>query len=322
MSKIDVILPVYNGIKYLKDNILSVLNQTFTDFDFIIVDDQSTDGSWEYLQTICDKRIQLVRNQSNMGLFYNLNYMIKNSNSPLVKLWAQDDLMGNTCLENIVKFHNKYPEIGFSYSDRQLIDENGELESYLFKQIDLTPEIVDTKLHTRIAFFVGSIAGNIANTTLVRNALNKVGLFNEEMKIAADFEMWVRLAKYFPIGHIKSEIVQLRNHTKQLSRNEEYFIYHIKEDLIVYRYLFSYITFQEIKKGKYYLRNFKLLFYYTLMIKALLKGKFKIFFQFFYTLKQFDNILILTFFFVKNRILFKRYYLSLYSNNEKFFAAH
>lgn len=322
MSKIDVILPVYNGIKYLKDNILSVLNQTFTDFDFIIVDDQSTDGSWEYLQTICDKRIQLVRNQSNMGLFYNLNYMIKNSNSPLVKLWAQDDLMGNTCLENIVKFHNKYPEIGFSYSDRQLIDENGELESYLFKQIDLTPEIVDTKLHTRIAFFVGSIAGNIANTTLVRNALNKVGLFNEEMKIAADFEMWVRLAKYFPIGHIKSEIVQLRNHTKQLSRNEEYFIYHIKEDLIVYRYLFSYITFQEIKKGKYYLRNFKLLFYYTLMIKALLKGKFKIFFQFFYTLKQFDNILILTFFFVKNRILFKRYYLSLYLNNEKFFAAH
>ena len=322
MSKIDVILPVYNGIKYLKDNILSVLNQTFTDFDFIIVDDQSTDGSWEYLQTICDKRIQLVRNQSNMGLFYNLNYMIKNSNSPLVKLWAQDDLMGNTCLENIVKFHNKYPEIGFSYSDRQLIDENGELESYLFKQIDLTPEIVDTKLHTRIAFFVGSIAGNIANTTLVRNALNKVGLFNEEMKIAADFEMWVRLAKYFPIGHIKSEIVQMRNHTKQLSRNEEYFIYHIKEDFIVYRYLFSYITFQEIKKGKYYLRNFKLLFYYTLMIKALLKGKFKIFFQFFYTLKQFDNILILTFFFVKNRILFKRYYLSLYLNNEKFFAAH
>ena len=233
MSKIDVILPVYNGIKYLKDNISSVLSQTFTDFDFIIVDDQSTDGSWEYLQTIRDKRIQLVRNQSNMGLFYNLNYMIKNSNSPLIKLWAQDDIMYHNCLEEIYKFHERFPNIGFSYSMVDYIDETGNLDDKIRKTIDNTPEIVSTQLHTRIAFFVGSIAGNIGNVTLNRKAINEVGLFNEKMKISGDFEMWVRLARDNEIGFLKKSILQLRNHTGQLSRQEQYYIYHIREDIEV-----------------------------------------------------------------------------------------
>src|SRR5688572_16773922 len=88
---ISVILPVYNGGEYLKQSVESVLTQSLNNFELLILDDCSTDGSWSYLQSLDDNRIELYRNEKNKGLFYNLNFLIKASNSPLVKLWAQDD---------------------------------------------------------------------------------------------------------------------------------------------------------------------------------------------------------------------------------------
>jgi len=318
VDKIIVILPVYNGMQYLKQNIESVLSQTYSNFKFFILDDCSTDGSWEYLCSVNDSRITLIQNDVNRGLFFNLNYLISNSNEELIKLWAQDDIMYETCLDETVKFHIKFQEIGFSYSDRHIIDEKGEVYN-THQNVDLTPEVVSTKLHTQIAFFVGSIAGNIANVTIVRNAIVKVGLFNEKMKISADFEMWVRIAQYFPVGHIKKPLIQLRNHKDQLSRQEEYFIFHIKEDIEIYNYLISYIDEKERLIGRYYLRNYKLLFYYTLMLKALFKGKFNTFYKFYFILNKFENIYVLTMLFVKNKIVFKNENKRSYMDNTKFY---
>ncbi len=317
-----VILPVYNGMKYLKDNIQSVLNQNYVDFQFFILDDCSTDGSWEYLTSINDERITLKRNQSNKGLFYNLNYMIKNSSAKLIKLWAQDDIMNADCLSEVIAFHTRNSNIGFSYSKLDYVNSFGNIDKDVLHFDDFTPEIVPRKLHTLISFFVGSIAGNIANVTISREAFNKVGLFREDMKISGDFDMWVRIAKEFPIGFIKNSIIKLRNHSEQLSKQEEFYIFHIIEDIQVYNNLISYSSLEEIRKGKYLIRNYKLLFYYTLMIKALMKGKFGVFQQFFRILKDFDNIYLLTFLFIKNRVLFKKKNDEYQQDNSEFFASY
>jgi glycosyltransferase involved in cell wall biosynthesis len=301
---ISVILPVYNGGSYLRESVESVMNQSHSNFEFIILDDCSTDGSWEYLKSLTNAKIKLFRNSENKGLFFNLNWLIKESCAPLIKLWAQDDIMYPDCLSGFVKFNQQHPQLGFTYSERDMIDENGNLKGN--NVIDHTPEIISTELHARIAYFTGSIAGNIANVCIRRNALEKVGGFNEQMKISADFDMWVRLAQYYETGFIRQKLIKLRDHAGQLSRNEIYYLDHVKEDLEVYRYLDQYINADVRQKGRIIMRSHKLIFYYTLMIKALVNGKFRIASQFFNQLKNYDHILPISFEFLKSKFFQKK----------------
>ena len=304
MPAFSIILPVYNGMKYLPKSVESILEQDFTDFEFLVLDDCSTDGSWEWLQSLKDERVSLFRNEQNRGLFYNLNFLIKKSKASIIKLWSQDDVMYSNCIGAIVTFHQHHLQIGFSYTGRDYIDASGNnLDIY---QKDDTPEIVSSVLHARIAFFTGSIAGNIANVALNKAALENTGLFNEQMKISADFEMWVRLAKDYPVGFINKPLVQLRNHQEQLSGQEKYFIYHLKEDIQVYNILLSYVNDIQKREGWRLLRNNKLLFYYTLMLKEFIKGRFRTGWGFFTSLHQFDNVILLTFYYVKNKFIFKK----------------
>src|SRR5260221_25078 len=314
MKPIDVILPVYNGMPYLQQSVESVLAQSFMDFEFWILDDCSEDGSWEYLSGLKDPRITLLRNDVNRGLFPNLNILIRSSGSPLVKLWAQDDIMYPKYLETTISFHSRYPGIGFSYTGRDYIDEAGRVQPSSLQ--DHTPELVSTELHSRIAFFTGSIAGNIANVTLSRAALDKVGLFREDMRISGDFDMWVRLARYFPVGFICQPLIQLRDHSGQLSRQKKYYLFHLKEDIQVYNYLLSYVPDTSRKEGRILLRNYKLMFYYTLMVKALFKGRCRTAAAFFYNLARFDNMLKLTYAFIIQKLVRKDRFHSRFLNND------
>ncbi|MDQ6812775.1 MAG: glycosyltransferase family 2 protein [Bacteroidota bacterium] len=299
-SAVSVILPVYNGGEYLLLSVQSVLEQTTDKFEFLILDDCSTDGSWSYISSIKDPRVKIFRNDENSGLFFNINFLIKKSKSQLIKLWSQDDIMYKNCLQTVIEFHEKYPRIGFSYSGRDII--NGKGEVIRRNDDDTTPEIVATNLHALIAFFTGSIAGNIANVCLNFNALEKVGLFKEDMKISADFDMWVRMAERYDIGFIRDSLIQLRDHSGQLSRNESFYINHVREDLQIYRYLLGYVSDPIKRRGRSMLRKHKFVFYYTLMIKSLLKGNLKVFFAFYKQLSSFDNFFILTFYFFKGKL--------------------
>lgn len=272
IPSISIVLPVYNGGEYLKESVSSVLDQDFLNFEFLILDDCSSDGSFEYLQGLNDSRIQLFRNEENRGLFYNLNFLIKHSRSPLLKLWAQDDIMYPNCLSGFVSFQNKHPQVGFSYSGRTIIDEKGNIKQN--DSIDTTPEIISTELHARIAYYTGSIAGNIANVCINKSALDRVGPFNVNMKISADFDMWVRLAEHYETGFIKENLIKLRDHRGQLSREEDLYVDHVREDIEVYKYLDSYVHPTLRKEGRSILRKQKLLFYYTLMLKSAIKMKF------------------------------------------------
>lgn len=306
-SVISVILSVYNGGNYLKLSIESVLKQSFKAFEFLIMDDCSTDESLAYLENINDSRIKLFKQEKNQGLFTCLNALITKSNTGLVKLWSQDDIMFENCLQEVVSFHKKYPGLGFSYTGREMIDEIGNVR--VIEEIDTTPEIISTTLHSHIAYHTGSIAGNIANVCINKKALKKVGLFNDKMKISADFDMWVRLAEHHITGFIREKLIQLRDHSGQLSRNEKYYINHVKEDLAVFTYLNSYVSTKQKKEGRREMRNTKLIFYYTLMLKTLFKGNLSDFLDYYKTLSSYDSFFVLSWHFIKVKIF----------NNRKFF---
>lgn len=300
-TTISVILPVYNGGDYLVESVESVLKQDLQNFELLIVDDCSTDRSYEYLQGLTDRRIKLFKNEKNRGLFYNLNLLIGKSKSSLIKLWSQDDIMYRDCLSSFVSFFQQHPQIGFCYSDRDMIDEAGNIKKS--REQDKTPSIISPSLHARIAYFTGSIAGNIANVCISRRAMNSVGNFNEQMKFSADFDMWVRLAKEHETGFIKKKIIQLRDHEQQLSRNVNLYINNIKDDLQVYKNLNSYVAPGIKAEGAQLMRKYKLPFYYTLMMKSFLHGQFKAGFIFLKELAAFDNFFLLSISYLRNKML-------------------
>lgn len=233
--KVTIVLPVYNGGEYLKQSVNSVLTQTHSDFEFIICDDCSTDKSYEFLLGLNDSRVKLNRNEINQGLFPTLNALMEKASGDIIHLWSQDDIMLQHCIEETVKFHTIYPSLGFSYSDRIIIDQNNKIIENNFD--DLTPEFVPKELHDKISLFIGSIAGNIANVTLTKKAIIKVGSFDTTYKISADFEMWVRIAGQFDVGRITKKLIMLRDHTGQLSRRVNSMILAAKEDVKIFNIL-------------------------------------------------------------------------------------
>ena len=296
---ITVILSVYNGGEHLKESIQSVLDQNFSSFEFLIMDDCSTDQSLQYLQSLHDPRVKIYTQEINRGLFPCLNELIAKSSTSLIKLWSQDDIMNNNCLQEIVAFHAEHPSIGFSYSDRETIDAAGNLVKQNY--IDRTPAIIDSTLHARISLYTGSIAGNIANVCINKEALDKVGLFHENMSISADFEMWVRLAKEHDTGYINKKLVKLRDHHGQLSRDRKYFIRRPIEDMHVFNYLLGYVSPEVKEEGIQNLRKYKFVYYYTLMMKAFMRLRFATAFLFFKELWSFGNFFSLTASFIKNK---------------------
>ena len=287
MQKISVILPVYNGGTYLKLSIQSVLNQDSKNLELLILDDCSNDGSREYLDELLDERIVYFKNDINKGLFYNLNFLIGKSTTNLIKLWAQDDIMYPNCLSTIILFHNAHPAISFSYSGRTIIDENGTIIPNF--GVDNTPEIITFDLHARIAFYTGSIAGNIANVCINKEKLDMVGSFDKNMKISGDFDMWVRLSKVGNVGRITQEIIYLRDHKGQLSRKSEYLLFHVKEDMKVYNKLLGICNDSLSDEGLELLRKYKFVFYYTLMTKSFIKGDLKMSQSYYKLLQPYTN---------------------------------
>ena len=300
IPKITVILSVYNGADYLRLSVESVLAQTMVDFEFLIMDDCSTDESWGYLKSLKDVRVKIYQQEKNRGLFPCLNELIANGKSGLIKLWSQDDIMNPNCLKETVLFHRKYEHIGFSYSDREQIDINGILKAQHYT--DHTSEIISPEMHARISLYTGSIAGNIANVCISKAALEKVGLFHEEMNIAADFEMWVRLAREHDTGFINQKLVKLRDHVGQLSRKRKYFIRRPIEDMHVFNYLLSYVSPEVKEEGLTNLRKYKFVYYYTLMVKAFLGGDFRTTWLFFKELWSFGDFFGLSVSFFKSKI--------------------
>jgi len=290
LTNITVILPVYNGMNYLQESVQSVLNQTYNDFKFLICDDCSSDESYSYLQTLNDKRIKLYRNENNQGLFPSLNILIKHCNTELIHLWAQDDIMYENCLEETIKFHQKFPDVSFSFSRWHIINENGEITGKAFECDDQT---ISPEGHAISSILYGSIAGNIANVTLVKSEVERAGYFNENMKYCGDFEMWYKLTKTKHAGLSGKYLIKLRNHSGQLSRNLEWAYYKLKENLSIYQSFLQTLPENKQEIGKKALAWKIYPQYFNQFLYLVLKGKFKLAKRYLLILRKYDNLILL-----------------------------
>lgn len=105
-----VAIPAWNGVDFIKTSTGSVLNQTFKDFELIIVDDASTDGAWEYIQSIKDPRVKVFRNQRNVGIVKNWRNCLEKANGKWFKFLLHDDFLFPDALQILKVLIDKYPE--------------------------------------------------------------------------------------------------------------------------------------------------------------------------------------------------------------------
>ena len=125
MTRISVGLPVYNGERYLRQSLESVITQTHTDLEIILSDNASTDAT----QDICreyaarDARIRYFRQQTNRGGAYNHNFVLAQATAPYFRLFASDDWLLPTCLEKCAKVLDGNPEVVLAWTETTMVDE-------------------------------------------------------------------------------------------------------------------------------------------------------------------------------------------------------
>lgn len=206
--KVSVILPIKNAEKYLAHSIQSILNQTFSDFELIIINDSSTDQSLQILSSIQDDRIRLIHLDPQQGIAAALNKGISISKGDYIARMDADDISVKTRLEKQVRFLNENLEIGVLGSWIKLF---GELpRTYIHKYPVLHDEIRACML------FENSIGHP---TVMFRREiwLRCKLLYSDECKYAEDWDLWFEFSKVTILHNLPEVLLHYRVHVASSS---------------------------------------------------------------------------------------------------------
>ena len=213
VPKVSVILPNYNGEKYLKQAIQSVLNQSFRDFELIIVDDASSDASRDIIKGFDDERIITHFSEKNRHVVFTFNTGMKLATGEYIARIDSDDIWEPDKLEKQVAFMEQNPEYGVCFSRVHIIDEHSEIADDKYEDIYNLFNATDNmsqKQWVLYFFYVGNCLCN-SSSLIRKSALETVGAFyNMAFMPGEDFELWGRLAVKYPIYISEEWLVKYR----------------------------------------------------------------------------------------------------------------
>ena len=205
---VSVVMAVYNGEAYLREAILSVLNQTYTNFEFIIVNDASTDNTVKIIEEFQDKRIKLIHNATNLRLAASLNRGIQAAKGKYILRMDADDICFPTRIERQVSHMEKHPEIGIAFGDVLKFSNRRTLP-----EID-TNERKPEYIRATLLFF---------NTVYHNNVIMRREIFKEyeytlQYTVAEDMELWLKVTDRYPIVKVRGGMALYRIHKEQSSQ--------------------------------------------------------------------------------------------------------
>lgn len=200
-------MPVYNGEKYLRQAIDSILNQTFTDFEFLIINDGSTDASESIIRSYHDSRICLVNNTENLKLIATLNRGIRLARGTYIARMDCDDISVPQRLEKQVMFMDGHQEVGVCGGWIQVF---GKSNSYVQKYPADSAEI------KVLLFFYSSLAHPsvmFRKDILIKHKLT----YNHDFVSAEDYELWLTAGRYTQFANIQEVLLHYRISDQQIS---------------------------------------------------------------------------------------------------------
>lgn len=217
MPKVTVIIATYNAITYLPITVDSVIQQTFTDFEVLIVDDGSTDETVEWVSKLVDPRVRLI-SQANQGVAVARNQGIANAQGEYVAFLDADDLWEPTKLEKQVKCLEENPQVGLVNTSIVNIDEQGKpLGAVNASDVEgnVLKYIVEENL-----ILCGSAP------MVRRSCLEAVQGFDQKLMSAEDWDLWIRLAARYDFAVVREPLVLYRQHLNSKSNNIERHLKH------------------------------------------------------------------------------------------------
>jgi glycosyltransferase involved in cell wall biosynthesis len=199
--KVSIGIPFYNPGVYFKEAIASVLNQTFTDFELILLDDGSSDGSLEVAHSFDDKRIKVISDGTNNGLPYRLNQLITLSQGEYIARMDADDLSSSFRIAQQVTLLEQTPDVDIIATGICSITDNNNVTGYRLPALDkkMTPSVTD-------AIFGRS---EIAHATiLARKSWYLRNRYNEKAKLMEDYQLWIdaTIQNDLNVAYIKSPL--------------------------------------------------------------------------------------------------------------------
>lgn len=208
MSKVSIVLPVYNGEAYLKASIESILNQSYSDFELIIVDDCSMDQTPEIVQRFLAKNpnIIYIRNETNQKLPEALNIGFSRATGTYWTWTSCDNLFLPNAIKKMVSEMEKSKDIGLVYASMEVINEDGEITHHI--EAGAGDDLIFRNVVGACFLYKADIA-------------RQVGSYNRDAFLCEDYEYWVRLSIISTLKPIKEYLYQYRMHRKSLSHNHE-----------------------------------------------------------------------------------------------------
>lgn len=237
-EKISVVMPTYNTqISILKEAVDSILNQTFSDFEFIIIDDGSANDTYEYLKSIPDKRIKIIKNDTNIGITKSLNIGFRAAKGKYIARMDSDDIAFPDRFEKQYAFMESHPDVfvcgskAIFFKDMALPDikpaEQTKKQYTFIKKTDSrrkeSTEIVNCKVEDMESYRVRMIFTNPGplHPTAFFNHEKLIQYhieYNEELVYAQDYDLWMRISSFGQICTLPEVLLYYRVHSGQISK--------------------------------------------------------------------------------------------------------
>lgn len=212
IPKVSVLMPVYNGERYLAQAVESILNQTFTDFEFVILDDCSTDSTPAILDRYTDSRIVRLRNDTNLGITRSLNRLLDSARGEYLARMDADDIAYPDRLAKQVAQMDADPQLGLLGTRYVIVDEEG-------KSIYGEPSPPDA---ARVENFGWSLLWMTAvqhpTAMMRRSVLDRHNLrYDPEYETAEDYDLWTRIGHVSRVGRLHDPCLDYRVFSQSIS---------------------------------------------------------------------------------------------------------
>lgn len=208
---LSVLMPVFNSEKFVADAIKSILHQTFKDFEFLILDDASTDRSLEIVKDFeeQDSRIKAFQNEKNLGVVESRNKLINFSKGKYIAWIDSDDIALENRFEEEIKFLEKHPEIGMVGAYPVIIDEKGKKTGKWW--FETNPQKLKIELFFHSPFLSSSV--------IIRKSRLPQDFYDSKFPVAEDFDLYSKISEYSEIANIAKFLVKYRINSKGLSKS-------------------------------------------------------------------------------------------------------
>ncbi len=208
---LSIVMPVYNREKYINISIKSILSQTFKDFEFIIVNDGSTDKTEEIIKNFDDKRIVLLNNKQNKGIVYSRNKGLASARGKYIGMFDSDDIAYPNKFEEQIKFIEENPEFGMVGSWVRHIDENGKIMKSKWK-LNAKHKFIPAIMLFRNYF--------VQSTVVIRREAIPIGAYTKGYDVVEDSKMWFEVSLKYKVANIQKYLLYYRIHSNNISEPE------------------------------------------------------------------------------------------------------